>query len=159
VGDPGLKRRCPTRLVFSIESQYKESRMASTQWRLSTGMELPEPDVPIYFPKALVVSGRLTALEFRQERPPEDVAQQALDTYRWAHNNAVALLEEAQMLSTNGRHARAFALACSALEEIGKSQYAADVSTGFIPHDGFERRSGTTRSRAPTRAVSSSWGL
>ena len=38
-----------------------------------------------------------------------------------------------------GRHARAFALACTALEEIGKSQYAADVYTGFLPAHDFEK--------------------
>jgi AbiV family abortive infection protein len=35
--------------------------------------------------------------------------------------------------------ARAFALACTALEEIGKSQIAADVYTGFLPHEPFEK--------------------
>jgi len=50
-----------------------------------------------------------------------------------------SLLQEAQMLSSKGRHACAFALACTALEEIGKSQYAADVYTGFVPPDDFDK--------------------
>jgi AbiV family abortive infection protein len=56
-----------------------------------------------------------------------------------ADGNAVALLEEARILADKGRHARAFALACIALEEAGKSQYAADVYAGFIPPGGFEQ--------------------
>jgi hypothetical protein len=42
-----------------------------------------------------------------------------------------------------------------ALEEIGKSQYAADVSTGFVPWDGFDRsfRSHQFKSAYPGRFV------
>lgn len=112
--------------------------MTSSRWVLTSGLELPEPDVPWYVPQA-VVEGRQPFGGFRQDRPSPDIAQKALDTYRSADDNAVALLGEARLLAANGRRARAFALACTALEEIGKSQYAADVYTGFIPSDGFER--------------------
>jgi len=37
----------------------------------------------------------------------------------------------------NGRYARAYALAFTALEEISKSQMAADVFTGFIDEEEF----------------------
>lgn len=111
--------------------------MTNPRWVLSSGLELPEPDVPWYVPRA-VAEGEQPLGGFRQERPSKSVAQKALDTYHSADDNAISLLDEARLLGTNGRCARAFALACTAIEEIGKSQYAADVYTGFIPPDGFE---------------------
>lgn len=105
---------------------------------LTSGLELPKPDVPWYVPQA-VVDGSQPFGGFRSERPSAGVAQRALDTYRWAHENAIALLDNAQLLEAKGRFARAFAIAATALEEVGKSQYAADVSTGFIAADDFEK--------------------
>lgn len=110
--------------------------MTKSRWVLSSGLELPEPDVPIYVPE--IIAKDRSSVDLRRERPPSDIAQNALDTYRRAGDNAASLLEEAHILSSVGRHSRAFALAATALEEIGKSQYAADVYTGFIPHEGFE---------------------
>jgi AbiV family abortive infection protein len=57
--------------------------------------------------------------------------------YRVANNNALDLLAEAKTLFGMGRYARAFFLAFTALEEISKSQLAADVVTGFISEDEF----------------------
>lgn len=113
--------------------------MTSRRWMLSSGSELPAPDVPIYLEKSLVEGGRAPRFEFRRGRLPREVAQKALDAYRWAGDNAISLLEEANLLSSKGRHARAFALASTALEETGKSQYAADVYTGFVSSEGFEK--------------------
>ena len=113
--------------------------MPRRSWILSGGVELPQPDVPIYVQRETLEAGESQGIEFRRERPPEDVSQKALDAYHWAADNAVLLLEDARILASAGRHARAFALACTALEEIGKSQYAADVSTGFVPPDDFEK--------------------
>ena len=49
------------------------------------------------------------------------------------------MVEDAEVLIAADRYARAFALAATALEEVGKSQYAADVSTGFLAGDEFDR--------------------
>jgi len=57
--------------------------------------------------------------------------------YRVANNNATDLLAEAKVLFGMGAYARAFFLAFTALEEIYKSQLAADVVTGFISEDEF----------------------
>jgi len=57
--------------------------------------------------------------------------------YRVANNNALDLLAEAKILFGMGRYARAFFLAFTALEEISKSQLAADVVTEFISEDEF----------------------
>jgi AbiV family abortive infection protein len=57
--------------------------------------------------------------------------------YRRAHNNAVELIEEAEILFAKGAFPRAYALAFTALEEIAKSQLAADVFTGFITEGEF----------------------
>ena len=57
--------------------------------------------------------------------------------YRAAHNNAVELLSEAELLFAHNNYARAYALAFTALEEISKSQLAADVFTEFIREDEF----------------------
>lgn len=129
--------------------------MANSRWVLSSGTELPEPDVPIYVRESVVNGGQPPSLAFRRERPTKEIAQKAIDTYRWADDNAIALLQEAQMLASKGRHARAFALACTALEEIGKSQYAADVYTGFVPPDDFEKiiRRHEFKSAYPSRFV------
>lgn len=60
-----------------------------------------------------------------------------LELYRVAHNNAVDLLSEAELLFQNKKYARAYALAFTALEEISKSQLAADVFTGLIEENEF----------------------
>jgi AbiV family abortive infection protein len=60
-----------------------------------------------------------------------------LALYREAHNNALDLLGEAELLFSNQKYARAYALAFTALEEISKSQLAADVFTGLIDEGEF----------------------
>ena len=57
--------------------------------------------------------------------------------YARAHNNAVEFLSEAQILFESGKYARAYFLAFTGLEEVSKSQLAADVWTGFITEDKF----------------------
>jgi predicted S18 family serine protease len=51
--------------------------------------------------------------------------------YIEAHNNAVQLIHDAETLFEKGRYPRAYSLAFTALEEIAKSQLAADVYTGL----------------------------
>lgn len=60
-----------------------------------------------------------------------------LDIYIKAHRNAVDLLREAKILFDNSCYARAYALAYTALEEISKSQLAADVFTRFSKEQQF----------------------
>jgi AbiV family abortive infection protein len=62
-----------------------------------------------------------------------------LEIYRAAHNNAVDLLEEAELLYGHKRFTRAYALAFTGLEEISKSQFAADVFTGLRSEEEFEK--------------------
>lgn len=57
--------------------------------------------------------------------------------YAAAHNNAVGLLDEADILFEKGKFARAYVLAFTGLEEIAKSQLAADVFTGLIEESKF----------------------
>ena len=116
-----------------------DTNVTNSRWVLSGGIELPEPDVPIYISESIAEVTSRPPSNLRGERAPSDIAQNALDTYQRAGDNALSLLEDARILSSAGRHSRAFALAATALEEIGKSQYAADVYTGFIPHEGFEK--------------------
>jgi AbiV family abortive infection protein len=59
------------------------------------------------------------------------------ELYRTAHNHAVELLAEAELLFENKRYQRAYFLAFTGLEEIAKSQLAADVFTGFIDEENF----------------------
>jgi AbiV family abortive infection protein len=59
--------------------------------------------------------------------------------YVAAHNNAVDLLSEAELLFEKERYARAYSLAFTALEELAKSQLAADVATGFIEEEVFQK--------------------
>jgi len=57
--------------------------------------------------------------------------------YAAAHNNAAELLSDAEVLLERERWATAYFLAFTALEEISKSQLAADVWTGFINEKEF----------------------
>ena len=66
-------------------------------------------------------------------------ANDYLEIYRVAHNNAADLLKEAELLFDHKCFARAYALAFTALEEISKSQFAADVFTGLCTGEEFER--------------------
>lgn len=63
--------------------------------------------------------------------------EQFLSLYREAHNNAVDLLFEAELLAKEGSNARAYFLAFTGLEEIAKSQLAVDVYTGLIDQSVF----------------------
>ncbi len=62
-----------------------------------------------------------------------------LDMYLYSLNEAKALLRDAEVLFNNKSYSRAYFLAFSALEEISKSQLAADVYTGFIEEEEFKR--------------------
>ncbi|MDD5638894.1 MAG: AbiV family abortive infection protein [Candidatus Pacebacteria bacterium] len=61
------------------------------------------------------------------------------EIYEAAHNNAVDLLEEAKLLYDHKYFARSYALAFTALEEISKSQFAADVFTELFTENEFEK--------------------
>lgn len=54
-----------------------------------------------------------------------------LGIYTAAYSNALSLVKEADLLLKNGYYPRAYFLAFTALEEISKSQMAADVYTGY----------------------------
>ena len=61
-----------------------------------------------------------------------------LQTYFASLDQAYKLLEEAELLYKNESFHRAFFLGISALEEISKSQMAADVYTGLLNEDHFK---------------------
>ena len=61
-----------------------------------------------------------------------------LDIYKKAYNNALDLFHEAELLFAQKAYARAYALAYTALEEISKSQFAADVYTGLHTENEFK---------------------
>ncbi|MFA6322930.1 MAG: AbiV family abortive infection protein [Candidatus Buchananbacteria bacterium] len=62
-----------------------------------------------------------------------------LDMYFRSLNESKKLLNEALILFTNKAYERSYFLGFSALEEISKSQIAADVYTGFITEDEFKK--------------------
>jgi AbiV family abortive infection protein len=59
-------------------------------------------------------------------------AEKVFSAYARCHENAVALLDEAEILQKARKYARAFALAIFAWEELGKSQIAADYYGGIL---------------------------
>jgi len=61
------------------------------------------------------------------------------EIYRRAHKNAADLLKESKILFDNKCYPRAYFLAYTALEEISKSQYAADVFTNFSKEEDFHK--------------------
>lgn len=75
-------------------------------------------------------------MENKQEN--KEVIVDYLNIYRKAHNNAVALVSDAEMLFQRKSYSSAYALAYTALEEISKSQFAADIATGFKNKDDFK---------------------
>jgi AbiV family abortive infection protein len=77
------------------------------------------------------------ALSWKEIRYTSNVKPEFLELYKSAHNNAVDLLAEAEILYEKEKSARAFFLAFTALEEIFKSQLAADVFTGLIDEKEF----------------------
>ena len=62
-----------------------------------------------------------------------------LEIYKAAYNNAADLLKEAELLFNRKHFARVYALAFTALEEISKSQFAADVFTGLCKEEDFNK--------------------
>jgi AbiV family abortive infection protein len=64
--------------------------------------------------------------------------EEYLRLYKIAHNNAGVLLSEAEILLERGKYIRAFFLGLTALEEIAKSQLAADVFTGVSSEKEFQ---------------------
>lgn len=62
-----------------------------------------------------------------------------LEIYKAAHYNAVQLLKEAELLFRHRHFARAYVLAFTSLEEISKSQFAADVFTDLEKPLDFDR--------------------
>jgi AbiV family abortive infection protein len=61
-----------------------------------------------------------------------------LDIYYDALQNAVDLNDAAELLHESRKYAQAYALAYTALEEVSKSQFAADVSTGIRSEQEFK---------------------
>lgn len=62
-----------------------------------------------------------------------------LEIYNAGNKNASDLLKSANMLFTKGRFAQAYTMAYTALEEISKAQFAADVFTGLRSEDEFKK--------------------
>jgi AbiV family abortive infection protein len=61
-----------------------------------------------------------------------ETARRVYKAYALCHNNAVALIADAELLFEAGRFARGCALAIIAWEELGKSQIAADYYSGVL---------------------------
>ncbi|MBU4338403.1 AbiV family abortive infection protein [Patescibacteria group bacterium] len=59
------------------------------------------------------------------------------EIYKQTYRNAVDLLMEAKILFDNKCYSRSYFLSFTALEEISKSQFAADVYTGFSKEEDF----------------------
>jgi len=62
-----------------------------------------------------------------------------LNIYNSGNKNATELLGAANVLCDTKRYAQAYVLAYTALEEISKSQFAADVFTGLRKEDDFKK--------------------
>lgn len=71
-------------------------------------------------------------------KPRKSTKQYYLEIYQKAHNNAVELLQEAEILFKHKKYSRAYFLAFTTLEEISKSQFAADVFTGMCSEEEFK---------------------
>lgn len=108
-------------------------------WIIRDKIELPEPGAMIYVSEDFYKNSQKPkqAAKAMAHDFNDPIVKQAYGVYIKAHNNAVHLIQDAELLEQNGRYARAFAVAYVAFEEIGKSQFAADVYTGFMPKEQF----------------------
>ncbi|MBS3904205.1 MAG: AbiV family abortive infection protein [Simkania sp.] len=62
-----------------------------------------------------------------------------LDIYNFGNKNARNLLEAANILCSKSHYTQAYVLGFTALEEISKSQFAADVFTGLRTEEEFAK--------------------
>ncbi len=60
------------------------------------------------------------------------------EVYISAHNNAILLLKSAQALFETKLYPQSYVMAYTALEEISKSQFSADIYTGFRKEEDFK---------------------
>lgn len=60
-----------------------------------------------------------------------------LEIYKKSNTNAWSLLESAKVLFERGHYPQSYVMAYSALEEISKSQFSADVFTNFRKEEDF----------------------
>ncbi len=94
-------------------------------------MEEPQNNLP---------PGVIKTLIMNQLKGINNLANEVyLKTYLASIEEAYRLLEEAELLFDNKSFQRAYFLGMSALEEISKSQMAADVFTGLIKEDEFKK--------------------
>ena len=63
---------------------------------------------------------------------------QLLELYSACEKNADELLKESRLLITHGHHARAYFLAYTAMEELGKSQVVADFFNDLVAESEFK---------------------
>jgi AbiV family abortive infection protein len=92
---------------------------------------MKETDIPAGVTKAILMN----ALNGRDSQ----ANQIYLKTYLASISEAYKLLEEAELLFKNEFYPRAYFLGMAALEEISKSQLAADVFTGLIEEVEFKK--------------------
>ena len=78
----------------------------------------------------------------KDQEPPKTgkrgIDMRLLDLYSACLKNASELLEEAVLLLSNGHHPRAYFLAYTAMEELGKSQVVADYFYDMVSKAEFE---------------------
>ena len=92
---------------------------------------MKETELPAGATKAILMN----ALNGRDSKAKEIY----LIMYLASVSEAYKLLEDAELLLKNESFPRAYFLGMSALEEISKSQLAADVFTGLIKEDEFKK--------------------
>ncbi len=92
---------------------------------------MKETDMPAGVTKAILMN----ALNGRDSQ----ANQVYLKMYLASIAEAYKLLEDAELLFNNESYPRAYFLGMSALEEISKSQLAADIFTGLIKEDEFKK--------------------
>ena len=87
-----------------------------------------------------ILAGVAKTILMNQLTGRKEIAKKVyLDTYLESINQAYQLLEESKILFENKSYQRAYFLGFSALEEISKSQLAADVYTGLVSEEKFKK--------------------
>ena len=75
---------------------------------------------------------RTRSRQFEGDESPLHANPGLLRLYEACIENAEALVDDARLLAQNGRFARAFALAFTVYEEVGKSQIVANAYYGLV---------------------------
>jgi len=118
--------------------------MTESSWVVSGGLNLPDPYVLIYVRREAFERGERQPIAYRRSRPTPSVSKAALDTYRRAADNALSLIEDAEILASKD------ATLAPSLSPAPRSRRSGSLSTRRMSTPDSYRRTTSRRSSRDT---------